>query len=138
MRRRGVPAEEERQNWLDQFRYEYNHLRPHEALGMKTPAMVWHPSVRHYQAHPPAWEYEPGAELRKLSSQGRLYFERHNWEISRALAGEWVQLERIEDRVLVYYCQSLVRELDLTERRSTVVNRWSFPSKCKGCTDNVL
>lgn len=25
------------QSWLDQFRYEYNHLRPHEALAMQTP-----------------------------------------------------------------------------------------------------
>jgi len=33
--------------------------------------------------------------------------------ISRALAGEWVQLVRIEQRVLVYYCRTLVRELDL-------------------------
>jgi hypothetical protein len=27
-------------------------------------------------------------------------------------------------RVLVYYCQSLVRELDLGNQRSTIVDRW--------------
>lgn len=43
-------------------------------------------------------------------------------EISRALAGEWVQLIRIENRILVYYCRTLVRELDLLHQRSTAVN----------------
>jgi hypothetical protein len=46
------------------------------------------------------------------------------WEISRALAGQWVQLVRIEQRILVYYCRTLVRELDLDLERSTAVSRW--------------
>jgi hypothetical protein len=31
---------------------------------------------------------------------------------------------RLEDRVLVYYCRTLIRELDLTTQRSTAVERW--------------
>jgi transposase InsO family protein len=31
MRRRGIPGSEERQNWLDAFREEYNQVRPHES-----------------------------------------------------------------------------------------------------------
>ena len=62
-----------------------------------------------------------------------------------ALAGEAVQLERVPGRVLVYYCQTLVREIDLVESSST-----AFPpslrsggnavelEKCKGCGDNDL
>ena len=30
MKRRGYPASEQQQRWLDEFRYEYNHVRPHE------------------------------------------------------------------------------------------------------------
>jgi len=123
MKRRGMPVREERQAWLDAFRREYNHERPHEALAMKTPAAVWSKSRRRYVAKPPAWEYETGAEVHKLSSQGQLQLARR-WEISRALAGEWVQVVRIEQRVLVYYCRSLVRELDLVTQRSTAVDRW--------------
>jgi hypothetical protein len=33
--------------------------------------------------------------------------------ISRALSGEPIQLVTVEQRTLVYYCRSLVRELDL-------------------------
>jgi hypothetical protein len=65
--------------------------------------------------------------------------------VCEALAGEAVQLERLPGRVLVYYCQTLVREIDLVESSST-----AFPAerseggnaveleKCKGCGDNDL
>jgi transposase InsO family protein len=124
MKRRGIPASSERQLWLDEFRHEYNYVRPHEALGMKTPAAVWSQGSRRYVANPPAWEYEVGAEVRKLSAHGRLQLARRGWEISRALAGEWVQVVRVDGRALVYYCRSLVRELDLVTQRSTAVDRW--------------
>jgi transposase InsO family protein len=124
MNRRGIPAGSERQLWLDEFRHEYNYVRPHEALGMKTPAAVWSKGSRRYVANPPTWEYETGAEVRKLSTQGQLQVARRRWDISRALAGEWVQVVRVDGRALVYYCRSLVRELDLVTQRSTAVDRW--------------
>jgi len=47
-----------------------------------------------------------------------------HWLISRALSGERIRLLTMEHRVLVYYCRSLVRELDLGSQRSTIVERW--------------
>jgi transposase InsO family protein len=123
MQRRGMPPFAERQLWLDEFRHEYNHVRPHEALGMKTPAAVWSKSTRRYVAQPPAWEYEPGTEVYRLSAEGRLALHGQVWKIARSLAGEWVQIVRVEQRILVYYCRSLVRELDLINLRSTMVDR---------------
>ncbi len=49
-----------RQAWLDGYRWEHNYVRPHEALGMATPATRWHPSPRRYDPQPPAWEYPAG------------------------------------------------------------------------------
>ena len=49
-----------RNGWMN-FAGRYNHVRPHEALEMKTPAAVWSKSGRNYQAHLPEWEYEAGA-----------------------------------------------------------------------------
>jgi len=69
-------------------------------------------------------EYQYLADLKKIAAKGQMSLDGRRWEISRALAGEWVQLERIEHRVLVYYCRSLVRELDLLHHRSTAVDRW--------------
>jgi transposase InsO family protein len=137
-RKRCESESEPPQMWYDAFRQEYNEERPHEALGMKTPASVWRPSERRYQAKPPAWEYEAGAEVRRLGSAGQLTVEGKRWDISNALAGEWVQLLRIGERILVYYCRSLVRELDPPHQRSTAVDRWwggPCPEKCKGCPE---
>jgi transposase InsO family protein len=124
MKRRGVPWGRERQAWLDQFRHEYNYERPHEALQMKTPAAVWSKSARNYLTQPLVWEYEVGAEVYRLSKQGQLELPGHRWGISRALAGEWVQVIRVEQRILVYYCRSLVCELDLATQRSISMDRW--------------
>lgn len=115
---------QEPQTWLDAYRWEHNHVRPHEALNMKTPASVWHRSDRKYDPHPPRWEYSSGAKVLKVDSQGKLDAFGARWKIGKALRGEWVQLEQVQQRVLVYYCQTLVRELDLKTQNSTVVERW--------------
>jgi hypothetical protein len=60
----------------------------------------------------------------KVGRQGNLDAYGARWKIAKALRGEWVQLQQVEQRVLVYYCQTLVRELDLNSRRSTTVERW--------------
>jgi hypothetical protein len=115
------------QAWLDEYRREYNEVRPHEALGMQTPASVWRKSERRYQPQPPPWEYPAGAKVRKLDCQGKLTVKGRNWPVSQALRGEWVRLEQIGERVLVYYCRTVIRELDLGNQRATAVARW-FPA----------
>jgi transposase InsO family protein len=120
-RRRGLPVAELHQQWLDEFREEYNQVRPHEALGMKTPASVWSPSPRRYHPNPLEWEYGSGSEVQRLGPHGQLKLEGRWWQVCEALAGEAVQLERAQGRVLVYYCQTLVREIDLVESRSTAL-----------------
>ena len=46
----------------------------------------------------------------KVDAQGKLTLAGQNWKISLALAGEWVQVVRLESRRLVYYCTTLIRE----------------------------
>lgn len=136
-RRRGWMETEMEQAWLDEFRHEYNYIRPHEALGMQTPSTRWSPSPRPYDPHPPAWPYPPGAEVKALDTQGKIRLDGRRWEISRALAGERVRLIRIADRILVYYCNSLLKEFVAGAQRSTTVERWTQPN-CKGCPDNAV
>jgi transposase InsO family protein len=114
---------EDRQAWLDAYRREYNEVRPHEALGMRTPASVWRKSDRRYEANPPRWEYAAEAEVRRIGSYGHLYVDGIRWDLSRALAGQWVELVRVESRILVYYCRTVICELDTEMHRSTAVDR---------------
>ena len=121
--RRGVPAHDP-QTWLDAYRWEHNHVRPHEALGMRTPATLWCPSLRRYDPNPPRWEYPRGAWVLKLDCQGKLDIKGQKWKVSRSLAGEWVQVVRVEQRMMVFFCTTLIRELDPGTQRSTIVERW--------------
>ena len=129
-RRRGLPALEQRQSWLDEFRWEYNQVRPHEALGMRTPASVWQASARRYDPNLREWDYGSAAEVYRLDGQGQLRIGRRNWPISEALRQPTVAVKRVgEATILVYYCQTLVREIDLAAHRSTAVDRWAPPSQ---------
>ena len=111
------------QSWLDRFRHEYNELRPHQALGMRTPASVWHKSSRTYQPNPSPWDYGTGAEVRKIAPDGDIWIGNRGWFINRALIGEQVQLKRVERRVLIFFCSTLVRQIDLGSGLSTTVDR---------------
>jgi len=121
--RRGVPRQS-LQAWLDAYRWEHNHVRPHEALHMQTPASLWRPSPRRYDPQPPPWEYPAGAWVLKVDSQGKLDVKGRKWKISKALSGEWVQLVTVGQRCLVFYCATLTRELDPPMQCSTIVEHY--------------
>jgi transposase InsO family protein len=120
---RGLP-QQDLQAWLDHYRWEHNHVRPHEALKLKTPASLWNPSPRRYNPSPPRWEYPAGAWVLKVGSDGKIKAKGRNWKINKALAGEWVQAVRLENRIMIFYCATMVRELDPVSQRSTIVERW--------------
>ncbi len=103
----------ENQAWLDTFREEYNHIRPHEALEMEAPASRWCPSARPLPAQVREWEYEPNLEVAQLGCDGQLGWRGRRWEISNALRRLPVGIEVMEDRAIVYFCRTPMRELDL-------------------------
>ena len=125
-RRGPLPAEP--QLWLDDYRWEHNHLRPHEALAMQVPASRWQPSPRRYNPNPPRCEYPQGAWVLKIDCQGKLDLKGRKWHVSRALAGEYVQLLPIQQRLMVFFGSTLMREIDLVALRSTIVQRWATRS----------
>ena len=110
IRKRKVDAGQ--QDWLDEFRREYNTLRPHEALAMKTPACSWKPSPRTWQAEPREWEYPAPMKVMRLNAKGEIQWQRRHWTISAALRGQLVGMDFIGERALVYFCSTPLRELD--------------------------
>lgn len=101
--RRGTPQEEQRQSWLDAFRHEYNCMRPHEALQMRTPHQIWHKSLRRYRESAAPWEYPSGSEVKEVDSIGQFRLNHRRHYISKALAGRQVGLVEAQQRILVYY-----------------------------------
>jgi hypothetical protein len=117
------------QSWLDAFGQEYKELRPHEALAMRTPASLWRPSPRRYDPHPPAWDYGPTSELRQVNTDGDIHLAQRKWPLAMALRHQTVELKRVDQRVLVFFCHTLIREIDLGG---------GLPRTCKGCPDNEV
>jgi transposase InsO family protein len=103
----------------DAWRLTYNTWRPHEALGLATPASRYQPSPVPFPETLPPLLYLPDDVVRKVSNPGCISFEGTTWRISKALIGETVALRPTEtDGVLrVYYAHHHVRDLDLHRRR---------------------
>lgn len=125
VRHRGAPERvADWGRWLEEFRIEYNEVRPHEALGMATPSTRWRPSRRRYQATMAEWTYPPQAELRRLNEAGCLALDGRHWFVCEALAGEQVALERLPlDTVAVRFRDMYIRELDLARKTTSPLVR---------------
>jgi transposase InsO family protein len=98
--------------WTGNFRQEYNQLRPHQALDMAVPAQRYRPSLRVYRENPPRWEYDSGTQVLRLNSKGCLRYRSQRYFVCEALAGEEVAVESLDNRILVRYRQTYVREIE--------------------------
>lgn len=112
MSKRPKPDRQSWQAWLDAYRQEHNHVRPHEALRMDVPSQHWEPSRRAFQQQQKLWEYPDPVHVRKVRENGGVSFRGQSYFVSRALIGENVQMEFFEQRAMVWFCRTLVREFD--------------------------
>lgn len=87
---------EEQQAWFSDYRYEFNHERPHEALGGATPSSVWMPSPRQWDGRVPEIIYPAGARLYKVAEKGDIRLGKRLF-VSEALRGEYVMLKEVDE-----------------------------------------
>jgi transposase InsO family protein len=80
---------------LDQWRWEFDHERPHEALQMRCPAEFYRKSERPYTSTPAQIDYGLMAQ-RKVHVTGTIQWNDQSIRISQALAGWSVGLEPAE------------------------------------------
>jgi transposase InsO family protein len=83
---------EDQQAAFEEWRRSFNQERPHQALGMKCPAELYHPSERKYEGTPEDLNYER-MESRRVAKQGCIRWAKERVFISCALAGWSVGLE---------------------------------------------
>ncbi len=86
------------QEAFDRFREEYNHERPHEALGDRTPASEYSPSLRVMPNRVPELEYGDGVEVRRVSQQGSVKMFGERTFVSEIFAHEWLGLRALDER----------------------------------------
>jgi len=75
------------QDAFDDWRDVYNLERPHEALGMATPASRYQVSHRPFPEHLPPVEYPAQDKVRRVQDQGRFTFKGRNVKVSTAFKG---------------------------------------------------
>jgi len=85
------------QRAMNHFRSEYNVIRPHEGIGLETPASLYRPSPRAMPDRLPAIEYPAHLEERLVSENGGIRWNSRWVCVSHVLAGEIVGLEPIDD-----------------------------------------
>jgi putative transposase len=102
---------EAQQAACDEWRVEFNHVRPHEALDYRTPAEVYRASSRR-PSHVIAGGFPDGCDLRLVAKQGQVqYFDKRVY-ISLALAGHHVGLLPVGAMVQVWFHDLLVGAYD--------------------------
>jgi hypothetical protein len=81
-----------------------------------------------YNPKPPQWEYPENAEVKRLSTQGCLSLNKRYYFICEALAHEWVQLKRFDDKLLVKFRDIYIREIHLKNDRTLPIVRQNHQS----------
>jgi hypothetical protein len=95
------------QRRFDSFREEYNRVRPHEALEMKTPASLYQPSRRCYPARLLGFEYDDEMTTRLIGARGEFYWKGNRIFLSEVLQGERIGLRCYQDRFWKIYLGTL-------------------------------
>lgn len=91
------------QKHFDHFRKEFNDERPHEALGLQTPATIYMPSPRSFPAKLPPLEYPAHFETRYVSANGGIRWNCRWVNVSITCAGEYIGLKEIDNGVWQVY-----------------------------------
>lgn len=106
------------QNLFTTWRHQYNGHRPHEALGMQTPASRYQASTRSMPSMLPPLEYGPGDIVRRVGDGGRISIKGHKLRVGKALIGQDVALRpRAQDdgSFDVYFCHHRLEPIELIE-----------------------
>ena len=110
----------EQQRAMERFRQEYNQVRPHEALGMQTPGVVYEPSARSFPVRVQEPEYPEDMQVLKVKSQGQFRWKKQDVFLSEVLWGEPVGLLPVDDRwFTVYFARFPIARFDSKQLRVT-------------------
>ena len=106
------------QQRFDRWRKDFNEERPHEGLGMRMPADVYHPSAKRLDERVKPRLYPLGAEIRRVDAAGFIGLEGGRGYVGEAFIGVEVALERSEnsDLIVVRYANVRLGQLDTSAK----------------------
>lgn len=105
--------------WVDEF----NHVRPHEALGMKTPATLYRRSSRRY-TESRAPRYPLSFVARTVPRNGALKYMRKEFYVGAGFAGHVIGIEHLEEAVIKLWFYNVdLGCIDLSQTRDASTER---------------
>ena len=119
---RNTPANlEQAKQILSDWRWRYNESRPHEALGLKTPASVYVPSQRCYEK-PRDFDYPSDARMVKINNWGYLRFGPIQLYLSETMKNTYLEVRPgVDDTFLLFYRNYQIAVIDAVEKN--LINR---------------
>lgn len=88
---------------FDEFRHDYNNVRPHESLGQKPPATCYQPSARPMPEKLPELQYPGHFQRALVNCNGVIYESGDRVYVGGLLKGEHVGLEEIDNGIWDVY-----------------------------------
>lgn len=120
----------EQQRAMDKFRQEYNQVRPHEALGMQTPAAMYESSPRRFPARLPEVEYPETMLVYRVQQKGYFHWKKQEVFVSEVLWGEPIGLLPVEDHCYtVYFAQFPIARFNSRQLRISPLPKQGFNTK---------
>ena len=103
------------QRRFDSWRDTYNLERPHEALAMQVPASRYRPSPRPFPESLPPIEYDSSHPIRKVQTDGEIWFKGRPYLVGKGFAGYHVALKpsSTEGLLDVFFCHQKISQLNL-------------------------
>ena len=88
------------QRRLNHFVKQYNNIRPHEALAMKTPADMHDFSTRPFPEKIPNFDYDANYKVLKVTQNGAIRWKSYYWVyLTSALKGKYVAIEDLSNGI---------------------------------------
>jgi transposase InsO family protein/transposase-like protein len=106
------------QHKFDEFREEFNEVRPHEAISMKRPAEIYQSSSRTMPKQIDRYDYPAHYLVRRVSRGGTIRAFNHQFFVSNTLQEDYVGLEEVDDGVYdLYFCFYHIGRYELQANR---------------------
>lgn len=108
------------QRRFDPWRQVYNYERPHQALGMQTPAQRYRPSSRSMPRVLPAIIYAPDTLVRKVQYGGWVDLQGRQLRLSAGLRGQYVAFRprpQADGTFDIFFCHRCLGQIDLKAMR---------------------
>jgi hypothetical protein len=101
---------EHAQNLFNEWRETYNHVRPHQAIGLLKPAQRYKPSNKAMPSTLPMIEYDEGAIVRKVRGNGGLMYNNKEFLVGKGFRGLnlLIKPNELQKTIEIYFCKTRI------------------------------